>query len=496
MDNIIQTIEDFLLYGEKKLDLNALDKIHVRNALYDEFNTYPNGDYPIAKSEHDVNYFVDYFTALYQKQGLDETSIGIKISHLFDLISPRPSAVYAKFLALYKKNPRLATSYLYQFGINNYYIHKRDIDRNLEWKAKFKDGPEIEISINLSKPEKDNKDIAKLLKAAPTANYPKCVLCLENLGFAGNEKKAPRHNIRIIPLKLNGENWFLQYSPYGYFFEHMILVDQKHEYMEISPRIFKILFAFNKLFPYYTIGSNSDLPIVGGSILNHEHFQGGNYIFPLQKARDLFVIKSKKYHQSKISYLNFYNSAIKIQGKNADEIIEIASLILKKWRNYSDKDASIVAKSGAVKHNTITPILRRNNKGEYEFILILRNNGVSEKYPDGIFHVHPKYFAIKKEGIGLIEAMGRFILPARLVRQIKEVNDVVKNRLDEKSYLKKYPDLINFKVMINTLKENKKMTAEEYINDVGRHILLNTSVFKNDKNGINCLRKFIASLDL
>ena len=493
--DIFQLIEDFLSYAERNLELNSFDKIYARNRIYDDLGVYPSGDFSSPKKINDVNYFVKEFTKYYAKKNLDETSIQINLSRLFDMVSPRPSVVVDKFNYLYKKNPKLATDYLYKLGINNYYIHKADIDKNIEWTTNFKKGSNIEVSINLSKPEKNNKDIAKLLSKKEEMNYPKCVICLENLGFAGSNKKAPRHNIRLIPLKINSETWYMQYSPYGYFKEHMILIDSKHEYMEISPRIFSNLFAFVDQFPYYSIVSNSDLPIVGGSILNHEHFQGGNYRFPLQKAKDEFVIKSKKYKQTKISFLSFYNTAFKLVGKDKKEILKIASMFLEKWRTYTDKDVNIIAKSNDERHNTITPILSKNKNNEYEFIMILRNNNTSKEYPDGIYHVHPEYFAIKKEGIGVIEAMGRFILPARLVRQVKEVEDVVKHHYNKKEYLKKYPDLVIFENMINDLRKTH-MSSKDYISEVGKNILLNTSVFKKDPTGYLHLHKFIKKLDL
>lgn len=485
----IQLVEDFVFFAHNHLDLDELDLIYARNRLYDEFNVYPKGELP-TPIKRDVNYFVTRFIAHYKKLRKDSVTININIARLFDIVSPRPNEVAKKFNELLKKNPKAATSYLYNLGINNYYIHKKDIEKNKGWEAHFKKGPALEITINLSKPEKNNKDIAKLV-GAKDVNYPKCVICEENLGFAGNAKKAPRHNIRIVPLKLNRENWFMQYSPYGYFNEHMILVSNKHEPMEVSPRIFKIMFSALNTFPHYTITSNSDLPIVGGSILNHEHFQGGGYLFPLQKAKDLFVIKSSKYKKTKISFLNFYNTAFRLKGKDEEQIIEIASLILKKWKSYTDYDLSI-----SPRHNTITPLVRINPNGEYEMILILRCNATNKEYPDGIYHVHPEYFAIKQEGIGVIEACGRFILPARLIRQIKEVEYAIDYKLTKKEYLKKYPDLINFSHMINTLKAHPKMSSKEYINEVGRNILLNTSVFKKDKRGFTHLKHFIKSLNL
>lgn len=494
MDERLMIIDSFIAFGEKYLNLSCLDSVYAKNQLYEEFNVYPERREKV-RAINDVNYFVDYFTKYYTKQKLPTYLVNSKIAHLFDIISPRPNEVARTFNKLLKQDPKLATNYLYNLGINNYYIHKKDIEKNVEWEAKFKNEPTIEISINLSKPEKNNKDIAKLLAKSNSTNYPSCVLCLENLGFAGSEKKAPRQNIRIIPMSLNGEDWFMQYSPYGYFKEHMILVDQKHENMAINERIFKILFAFLKKVPHYTIVSNADLPIVGGSILNHEHFQGGNYLFPLQKAKDLFVVKQNKFKGVKISYLDFYNSAFKLVGKDVTSLVRAGTYILNAWINYSNPKVNIVNKKLNQRQNTVTPIVRLNKNHEYEFILILRNNGVSKEYPDGIFHVHPEYFAIKQEGIGVIEAMGRFILPARLVRQIKEVDDVIKHKLTKKAYLKKYPDLKDFDHMIMTMKE-KKISAKEYINEVGKNILINTSVFKKDAAGKKALQDFIKSLAL
>lgn len=487
---LLNVLEAFIVYGEKKLGLNELDEVYAKNKLYAHFNVYPAGEVLTPEKISDVDGFVAYFTSYYQKMKLPDYAIEQNIAELFDIISPRPSEVVKVFNSLLKQNPKLATSYLYNLGVNNYYIHQKAIKKNVEWVATYPHAPSLEISINLSKPEKNNKDIAKLLQVKKENNYPKCVLCLENLGFAGNAKRAPRQNIRMIPMKLMGEDWFMQYSPYGYFKEHMILVDQKHEPMEISTRIFKILFAFLKVIPHYTIVSNSDLPIVGGSILNHEHFQGGNYVFPLQKAKDLYLIKQHHYPRTKISVLDFYNTALKLSGKNPNEIIDAASLILKKWRNYTD--TALAIKPG---HNTVTPILRIN-KDHYEMVLILRCNSVSEKYPDGIYHVHPEYFGVKQEGIGVIEACGRFILPARLLRQMTVVEKVAKAGLSEKAYLKQYPDLKLFKPYIDALKKHPKMRMKDYINLTGQAILDNTSVFKKDQEGMNHLHRFIKSLAL
>ena len=323
------------------------------------------------------------------------------------------------------------------------------------------------------------------------------MLCEENLGFAGNEKKPSRYNLRFAYLDVNNERWFFQYSPYGYFDHHFILVDQKHEFMEMSPRIINMLISFVDIFPYFTIGSNSDLPRVGGSILNHEHFQGGKHIFPLQKAKDKFVIPLSKYKHTKFSYLDFYNSSFKIVSKDKKELLSLASELLSKWRIYQDEEIDIFPfDENNNKQSTITPIISKNKNGEYELYIVLRNNAVNKDYPDGIFHAHKEYFFIKKEGLGLIEELGLFILPARLKRQIEQVKDVLSNKLDEKTYLEKYPDLIDFKMMINDLRNRSDITIESYILDICRKIIINSKIFKDDEKGLSSLNRFINSLDI
>ena len=486
---LLELIEQFIAYGKKKLALNEIDDLAAKNYLYAEFDIYPSDDVNISSFSEDVNYYVDEFYNAFAQLGLSENDISIHLAKIFDYISPRPSIVNETFHKLLDESNK-ASEYLYDFGVNNYYIHQKDIQKNIFYNE------DIEYSINLSKPEKNNKDIAKLLTTKQT-NYPKCMLCEENLGFAGNEKKPSRYNLRFAYLDVNNERWFFQYSPYGYFDHHFILVDQKHEFMEMSPRIINMLISFVDMFPYFTIGSNSDLPRVGGSILNHEHFQGGKHIFPLQKAKDKFVISLSKYKHTKLSYLDFYNSSFKIVSKDKDELLSLASELLSKWRIYQDEEIDIYPfDENNNKQSTITPIISKNKNDEYELYIVLRNNAVNEDYPDGIFHAHKEYFFIKKEGLGLIEELGLFILPARLKRQIEQVKDVLSNKLDEKTYLEKYPDLIDFKMMINDLRNRSDITIESYILDICRKIIINSKIFKDDEKGLSSLNRFINSLDI
>ena len=498
MKNIIRLVEDFIYYGEKTLGLFPYDGIEARNKIYYELGIYPNAYYKYKKATkiYNVDYFVANFSEYFKKQKLDDLTLRIKMARLFDIISPSASDVIKRYYRIAKVSKRRAASYLYNLGVNNHYIHLRAVKQNIEWKAEFLHKHYLEITINLSKPEKSTADIAKLVQHPQSDNYPKCALCIENLGFFGDNKRPQRQTLRIVPFSLCGERWFMQFSPYGYFNEHMILISFRHANMEISPRIFKIMMAALKEVPFYTVTCNADLPIVGGSILNHEHFQCGDHVFPVQKAIDLYPIKTTKHKDVKASVVNFYNSVIRLVSNNPDHIIECCNEIFKKWIRFNAPEIDIVSHTKGVRHNTITPIFRIRDDKKYEATLILRNNRKSAKYPDGIFHAHPKYFHIKKENIGVIEAMGRFILPGRLKEQMEMATQAVKAGLTKKSqYLKKYPKLQGFDRMIRYMSKNH-MTAKDYINGVCRSILINTAVFKRDPLGNKHFKRFVKSLKL
>lgn len=495
---ITETIEKLLVYAKLHLGMKEEDEDYLRNLLLsycDEKEPFVGkiDEKKIADlSVPDVltNEIVSYFVSKGDPAPLAQR----KSTYMMGIVSPLPSVTSENFNDVYKRlGPAKACEYLYDLSIKNDYIAKSKVDKNIIWNASYPDGAPLEISINLSKPEKNNKDIAKLVSAPVSTAYPKCLLCKENLGFEGNDKHPARENIRFIPLSLNGERWYLQYSPYVYYHQHCICFYEKHVPMEISPRIFHDLFAFQDLFPNFFIGSNSDLPIVGGSILNHEHFQGGGHLLPLLLARDLSVVPTRL-KSTTLSIVNFYDTALRLTGKDKEEIIEAASRILKLWHSYDDSTNEIISHDEKGQHSTVTPLVRKNGDN-YEMTLILRNNRCDEQYPDGIFHAHPEFHHIKSEGIGLIEAAGLFILPARLLRQGHEVEDVVKKDLSEEEYLKLYPDLASFSRMVKEMKETGE-SAERYMSLVCREILRNVAVFKDDKKGKEGLSRFLKEVSL
>ncbi len=489
---ITKTINEAIYYAYKHLGLDEEDIVYFTNLLLSYFKQVTPYKGEIDKSHIDSlkvpDEIIESITSYLISEGLDSNEANRRAIYVLGILSPRPSDVITNFFEKYKINKESATKYLYDLSIYNGYIAKTQVDKNEWWLAKFDDGSDIEISINLSKPEKNNKDIAKLLKPSTYDEYPKCLLCKENLGFEGNDHHPARENIRIIPLTLDNDIWYFQYSPYVYYNEHCILFYKDHIPMEISSWTFRCLFDFIDQFPHYFIGSNSDLPIVGGSILNHEHFQGGEHLLPLLLAKDKIVIESS-YKNTVISIVDFYNTAIRLKGKDRNEMLTIANKILNTWLTYDDSLNSIISNDDEGRHNAITPLLRKNG-GNYELTIILRNNKCNDFYPDGIFHAHPKYHHIKKEGIGLIEAAGLFILPARLKRQCIEVEDVIAKGYNKEQYLEIYPDLVIFCDMIKEMKE-KHISSKEYINNVCKHILINTAVYKNTELGQKSLLKFI-----
>jgi UDPglucose--hexose-1-phosphate uridylyltransferase len=350
-------------------------------------------------------------------------------AEIMDVFTPRPSYVRAKFNELYAESPKKATDYFYEMSKNNNYIMTNRVKKNIIWKKPTENYDDIDITINLSKPEKDPKDIelAKLAKA--TAEYPKCLLCKENEGFAGHMNHPGRANHRIMPITLAGEKWNWQYSPYVYYNEHCIVFKDEHEPMLISQKTFDRLLDFVDIFPHYFLGSNAGLPIVGGSILTHDHYQGGNYEFPMAKCPITVPVTFKGYEDISAGIVSWPLSTIRIAGDSKQRVSDLATKILECWREHTDEENEILAYTDQP-HNAITPIARR--KGEkFEMDLILRNNRTSEEHPLGIFHAHSEYHHIKKENIGLIEAMGLAVLPARLATELGELTDEVKSEIGE-----------------------------------------------------------------
>ena len=350
---------------------------------------------------------------------------------IMGVLTPAPSVVISRFNELKDNSAKEATDWYYAFSKATNYIRTDRIAKDMKWTASTEFG-NIEITINLSKPEKDPRDIAAAGKAKSTS-YPKCLLCPENEGYAGTLTHPARQNHRIIPITLDGEEYFLQYSPYVYYNEHCIILNRKHIPMVINRSTFKKLLSFVEQFPHYTAGSNADIPIVGGSILSHDHFQGGCYTFPMAKGgyRSTFTIP--EYEDLTAGIVNWPMSVIRLQGNDIERLTDCAEMILSKWIRYTDEDAFIFAETDGVRHNAITPIARKNGEGRFELDLVLRNNVTTDEYPMGVYHPHAEYHHIKKENIGLIEVMGLAVLPARLKNEMALMEDAILNGKDIRS---------------------------------------------------------------
>lgn len=497
-------VEELLYYGEYHLGLKKRDENYVRNCILDKLALNNKYDGEIDKAFIEEMTVPDYFTEkltkyVTEKALCDESVVANYVCGIFGLITPMPSSVEEHFYELYEKDKSSAFSYLFDLSIKNNYVQKTAVDRNIMWRADFAENY-LEITINLSKPELNNKDIAKKLNDSGNTAYPKCALCVENEGFVGTSTKAPRQNIRTIGIELNNEDWILQYSPYQYYHEHCIAINQKHTYMKVDGDTFEKLFDFVDFYPDYFVGSNAPLPIVGGSILNHEHYQGGGHLMPLHYAKPKATYSIKGFDGVSVSVTDWYNSVIHLEGTDRKEVAKLALYILKNYEEYSDESVDLIAETTA-KHNTVTPIARKK-EDKYILDLILRNNRCNEKYPEGIFHAHPQYHNIKKEGIGLIEAMGLFILPARLSRQMKEIEKFLTgqkvyeyNKLPED--MKVHSGMIERLLFENgnslSIDSAKKLVTE-YVNSTCKSILINTAVFKPDAKGTEAFERFMGSM--
>ena len=352
----------------------------------------------------------------------DITSRDLFDTKIMGILTPMPREVIAIFNELYKQDPVKATDWYYRFSCDTDYIRRYRIAKDMRWKFQSPYG-EMDITINLSKPEKDPKAIAAA-KLAPQSGYPKCQLCPENEGYAGRMNHPARQNHRIIPIEVAGADWCLQYSPYVYYNEHCIVFNKQHIPMKIDRSAFAKLLSFVEKFPHYFVGSNADLPIVGGSILSHEHFQGGHYTFAMETAPVEQVITFPQFSDVKAGIVAWPMSVIRLTAAQPDRLVELADRILTAWRGYSDESAEILAFTGDEPHNTITPIARRRGE-DYELDLVLRNNRTTAEHPLGLFHPHADKHNIKKENIGLIEVMGLAVLPSRLKKELSDLADAI-----------------------------------------------------------------------
>ncbi len=408
---------------------------------------------------------------------------------------PRPAQVQAAFAEKYKASPKEATDYYYKLSQDSDYIRRYRVKKDMKWKVDSRYG-EIDITINLSKPEKDPKAIAAA-KHAKASSYPKCLLCMENEGYAGRLNHPARENHRIIPVTINDSKWGFQYSPYVYYNEHCIVFNGQHVPMKIDRAAFIKLFDFIKQFPHYFLGSNADLPIVGGSILSHDHFQGGNYTFAMAKAPIEKSVTIPGYEDVEAGIVKWPLSVLRIRNQDEKRLIDLADHVLGAWRGYTDEDAFIFAETDGEPHNTITPIARKVGD-TYELDLTLRNNITTEEHPLGVYHPHAQYHNIKKENIGLIEVMGLAVLPARLKEEMEILADYLVDGKDIRSnekiekhadwaeaFLPKY-DGINRENVMDVLKEEIGITFTHVLEDAG--------VYKCTEEGRHAFLRFIDTL--
>ena len=503
-------IERLIAYAKKHLYLHDYDENYFRNLLLAEFRL--PAPYEGAPDVSDIagmdvpDSLCDEIKAYAIENNIaDESSADRFCTRIFGMLTPLPSKINEEFNRIRSEvGAQEACDYLYDISVKNWYIQKTAISRNLKWS--YQDGKRyLEITVNLSKPEKKNKDIAKLLTAPQTRKYPMCLLCKENEGFEGTATHPARQNIRTIKVVLGGKKWFVQYSPYAYYDEHCIAISEEHSPMNVNATTPDKLLDFVDIFPNYFIGSNASLPIVGGSILNHEHFQGGRHLMPMHSAPIALPLKSEKYPDLEIGILDWYNSGIQFSGKNRKSVAAFAVDVIEQWKKFSCPECDIIHETNGTPHNAVSPICRKIGD-TYSFTILLRNNRTDERYPDGIFHVHPEYQNIKSEGIGLIEAMGLFILPGRLKRQLDEIENILCGNVpyDKRALEKEDSDLYIHRFMIEKLMNEGKAAnkteahsrVQEYVNRVCANILDNTAVFKKDENGRAGFHKFIEKLNL
>ena len=477
------------------------DEVYTINRLLELFGLeeLEDASQPVDVSVEELPEILEGMLDYAYETGLMEEN-GVVYRDLFDtkimsVLLPRPSEVIRKFEELYRESPRQATDFYYKFSSDSDYIRRYRIKKDMKWIAPTEYG-DLDITINLSKPEKDPKAIAAA-KTAKQSGYPKCLLCRENEGYAGRVNHPARQNHRIIPVTIQGDTWGFQYSPYVYYNEHCIVFNGKHVPMKIEHNTFCKLFDFVKQFPHYFVGSNADLPIVGGSILSHDHFQGGHYEFAMAKAPVERSFTVKGFEDVEAGIVKWPMSVIRLSAADTERIIALADVILEKWRGYTDEAAFIFAETEGEPHNTITPIARKRG-GKYELDLVLRNNITTEEHPLGVYHPHANLHHIKKENIGLIEVMGLAVLPARLKGEMERLKEAMLAGRDLRGdeALAKHADWVDeFKGKYDSIdSSNIDEIVEKEIGLVFMQVLADSGVYKRTPQGQEAFDRFIASL--
>ncbi len=491
-------IKQLTEYGIQKGLMEETDRIYVTNLLLDALGLdgyeEPDSIDEHAALEETLKGLLDY-ACEHKLIGDSVVERDLLDARLMNCLLPRPSQVIARFQELYQESPKKASDYFYQFSQDTDYIRRYRICKDMKWVVESPYG-EIDITINLSKPEKDPKAIAAA-KLAKQSGYPKCLLCRENEGYAGNLNHPARENHRIIPLTIDGNQWGFQYSPYVYYNEHCIVFNGEHTPMKINHAAFCKLFDFVKWMPHYFIGSNADLPIVGGSILSHDHFQGGNYQFAMAKAPIEEYVKIPRFEDVEAGIVKWPLSVIRLRSQDSSRLVDLGDYILQCWRAYTDEEAFVLAKTGDELHNTITPIARKNGD-MYELDLALRNNITTKEHPLGVYHPHKELHHIKKENIGLIEVMGLAVLPARLKTEMEGLADAILNKKDIRAdeTLEKHADWAE-EFLPGYPKINEENVMDILKAEIGKvfvKVLEDAGVYKNTAEGRQAFHRFLNTL--
>lgn len=489
-------ISELVSYGITNELIAEDDKVYVINRLLELFD---KKDFVWSDEKvRSIHMILEDMMKYAMEKGIMEddtiTSKDLFDTKIMGLITPMPSQVREKFKGLYTESPKLATDYYYKLSQDTNYIRRDRIEKDEKWTTDTEYG-QIDITINLSKPEKDPRDIAKAATAKKN-DYPKCLLCEENEGYAGHISHPARQNHRIIPVKLADYDYYFQYSPYVYYNEHCIVFNKEHTPMKIDKAVFVKLLDFVKQFPHYIVGSNADLPIVGGSILSHDHFQGGSYTFAMAKTPYEYMFQIEGYEDVTSGIVKWPMSVIRLQGENPERIVELSDYILNSWRNYTDEDAFIFSETDGEPHNTVTPIARMNGN-LYEMDLVLRNNITTEESPWGVYHPEEKLHHIKKENIGLIEVMGLAVLPARLKKEMQILSEAILAGKDIRAIeeIEKHADWVEeWRNNYDITADNINQILKDEIAKVFVQVLECAGVYKRTESGQNAFKRFISTL--
>ncbi|AMN32882.1 UDP-glucose--hexose-1-phosphate uridylyltransferase [Clostridium perfringens] len=497
MYNLNALIDRLIEISRNNNLIEDMDTVYTRNRLLSLFNenSYTTCEEKLTLSFHET--LNELINIAIEKKIIEDAlySKDIFSSDIMNIFLPTPSLINKEFYKRYAISPKESTDYFYSLSKSSNYIRTDRIAKNINFKAPSKYGT-MDITINLSKPEKDPKEIA-LARNSVKSNYPKCLLCIENEGYEGTVTHPDRANHRMIRLSLNDRTWMLQYSPYLYYNEHCIILSEDHVPMKIDISTFKNLLSFVDKFPHYFAGSNADLPIVGGSILSHEHYQGGNHRFPMNDAKKLFDFSIDGFEDVECEAIKWPISTIRLRGENIDSLVLASDLILKKWRDYSDETLDILSYSNSEMHNTITPMVRKED-GKFVVDLSLRNNRTSREHPLGIFHPHEEVHHIKKENIGLIEVMGLAVLPGRLLKELEKIKEYLRDEISLDN-IEEYhrPWALELKKKFDYLKSSTDLNdfVNKELSNKFVSVLEHCGVFKLNEEGLEGFKRFTNSLN-